>query len=251
MDLHLTNLSNEELWTQWAIAGQEPAFYELVARFKQRILPYAIKMLRGSFVWAQTLEHAHDFYAWCLAAPEFRRRLFTFNPEKGFKLSTYLGHILRSCWSIYFRKHLSETLLKKHGQSDGVNTDSDDDAPSLLARMPDESMRPDEAVFLQKAIKELIAVVPKLSGSDAYIVESLHFEALGGRFSETAREFIQTKLNSKPDVQAKKIAQFHAAGDIHGLREFLAKGLKVSMSSLHVRVHRAQRRLRDLIEEGN
>jgi hypothetical protein len=130
-------------------------------------------------------------------------------------------------------------------------SDSDDEAPSLLARLPDESMRPDEAVFLRKAIKELIAAVPKLSGPDAFIVESLHFEALGGRYSETARKFIQTKLRGKPEDEAKKVAQFHADGDIHGLREFLAKRLKVSMSSLHVRVHRAQRRLRDLVEEGN
>lgn len=241
--------TDEQLWEQWAVYGEEAAFFSLLHRYKVRIIPYALRMLRNTYSGPEAVETAHEFYQWCHAFPDFRRRLLTFNPEKGVKLSTYTGYILRSCWAIFFKKFLIEPVMKKHSASGSfAGSSADGDHGGLLSVIPDPAPLPDQEMIQNEAISRIRKAAAGISGMEGYLVESMHFEALGWKFSANSTDFIANKLNRDPAEHSRKVSDYHQKNDIKGLRRFLAEVLEVSVSTLHVRVYRAHSSIRTKLE---
>lgn len=248
----MPDITDEQLWERWAVYGEKDAFFSLLQRYKSRIIPYVLKMLRGSYFGPEAIETASEFYHWCYAFPDFRRRLLTFNPEKGVKLSTYTGYILRSCWAIFFKRFLIEPVMKKHRASSAFSGDyTNEEHGGLLSVIPDIAPLPDEELIQNEAIRQVEKAAKIIGGMEGYLVEAMHFEALGWKFSPKAVEFIEKELSRDPTKHSLDISKYHNKDDIKGLRRFLADILKISVSTLHVRVFRAHRSIQSQIEAEN
>lgn len=239
---------DEVLWEKWAVHGDENAFFELMDRYKRWIISYAYKKIVNSFAPARAYEESHEFFFWCQSAYQLRRRMFSFKPEKGNKLTTYFSYIIRSCWSIYFKKHLYETIVLKHRRSDGVDTGNETGFKTgILESVPDLAPLPDDQLGHKKIVQNILEAVMKLDPIDAYVFETEHYIALGQRYCDKVTEYIKDVLNKNPAKHAEKVEAFHLGNQMNELHNFMAGVMKITNGALHVRLFRTKKKLKKIL----
>lgn len=242
------DLTDELLWEKWCVQDQDDALFELLDRFKWQLIHYARKMLAGSFSPDQAMDYAYDFYFWCYSAPQFHRRLMKYNPEVGTKVRTYLAFIIRSCWSIFFKYHLREILLEKHVGSEDFGKGGDTEYKGLLQRTPDETKNQEKSLIDKDAVRKISQAAQSLNGREAYIFESIHLVALGGKYGKNSAQFVTGIINHDLEHHIKTVMSFHQDHAMNELRSFLAKNLGISNNNLHVIVFRTNKKVRELLE---
>jgi len=235
--------SDELLWEKWAVFGDEEAFFRIMDRYKRWIVAGAYKKIVNSFDAGGAVLESHEFFYWCQSAPQLRRRLIKFNPEKGVKLTTYFSYIIRSCWSIYFKRHLYETIIKKHREKNV----GDGQMPGILESRPSPAPLQDKILGQKQLIVKIKEMAKELASSDSYLIETEHFLAFGRKYSDKSAGYIKEQLGLEFQDHEKKVEEFHLSNQTKELHLFMAESLGISTGALHVRFFRAKKRLVEVL----